>query len=57
MLIEMAARSTVDAPPVGLELLFTVAEEQGLRGAAAFDQSQLGPRSVSSSITPPISGK
>jgi len=41
VLIEMAARSTVDAPPVGLELLFTVAEEQGLRGAAAFDQSQL----------------
>ena len=41
VLMEMAARAAVDPPPIGLELLFTVAEEQGLRGAAAFDQSLL----------------
>jgi tripeptide aminopeptidase len=41
VLIEMAARAVAEPPPVGLELLFTVAEEQGLRGAAAFDQSEL----------------
>lgn len=41
VLMEMAARAVAEAPPVGLELLFTVAEEQGLRGAAAFDQSKL----------------
>lgn len=28
-------------PPIGIELLFTVAEEQGLRGAHAFDLSTL----------------
>lgn len=41
VLIEMAVRAVTDPPPVGLELLFTVAEEQGLLGAKAFDQSQL----------------
>jgi len=41
VLIEMAARAVADPPAVGLELLFTVAEEQGLRGAKAFDQSRL----------------
>ncbi len=41
VLVEMAARAVEQAPPIGIELLFTVAEEQGLRGAAAFDQSQL----------------
>ena len=30
-----------DPPPVGIELLLTVAEEQGLRGAKAFDASAL----------------
>ena len=42
VLCEMAARwSEGEPPPVGVELLFTVAEEQGLRGAHAFDVSQL----------------
>lgn len=41
VLIEMAARAVKDPPPVGLEFLFTVAEEQGLLGAKAFDQSVL----------------
>jgi tripeptide aminopeptidase len=41
VLIELAARHRDEPPPVGIELLFTVAEEQGLRGAAAFDFSKL----------------
>jgi tripeptide aminopeptidase len=41
VLIELAARHRNEPPPVGIELLFTVAEEQGLRGAAAFDFSKL----------------
>ena len=41
VLIELAARHHSEPPPVGIELLFTVAEEQGLRGAAAFDLSRL----------------
>ncbi len=41
VLVEMAARAVKVAPPIGLELLFTVAEEQGLLGAKAFDQSKL----------------
>lgn len=41
VLIELAARHSRERPPVGLELIFTVAEEQGLRGAAAMDLSQL----------------
>lgn len=43
VLVEMAlgyAREGV-VPPVGIELVFTVAEEVGLRGAAAFDTSAL----------------
>ena len=41
--MELAARAAEggEAPPVGIELLFTVAEEQGLRGAKAFDASAL----------------
>ncbi len=42
VLIEMAARHCEgEAPPIGLELLFTAAEEQGLRGAHAFDVGSL----------------
>jgi tripeptide aminopeptidase len=33
VLVEMAARAGERRPPVGLELVFTVAEEDGLRGA------------------------
>ena len=39
--IELVARHAAEPPPVGIELLLTVAEEQGLRGAKAFDVSAL----------------
>ena len=39
-LIELAADADGGPPPVGLELVFTVAEESGLRGAKELD---LGP--------------
>ncbi len=39
--IELVARHADHPPPVGIELLLTVAEEQGLRGAKAFDTSTL----------------
>lgn len=39
--MELVARHADDPPPVGIELLLTVAEEQGLRGAKAFDVSTL----------------
>src|SRR5919106_754655 len=41
VLIELAARHVADPAPVGLELIFTVAEEDGLRGAKELDVSQL----------------
>lgn len=44
VLLEMAARAVQEPPVIGLELLFTVAEEKGLLGAAAFDQSLLSSR-------------
>jgi len=39
--VELAARHAESRGPVGIELLLTVAEEQGLRGAKAFDASVL----------------
>jgi tripeptide aminopeptidase len=39
--MELVARHASEPPPVGIELLLTVAEEQGLRGAKAFDTSAL----------------
>jgi tripeptide aminopeptidase len=39
--MELVARHADDPSPVGIELLLTVAEEQGLRGAKAFDVSAL----------------
>jgi tripeptide aminopeptidase len=39
--LELVARHAAEPPPVGIELLLTVAEEQGLRGAKAFDASAL----------------
>jgi tripeptide aminopeptidase len=39
--MELVARHAAEPPPVGIELLLTVAEEQGLRGAKAFDPSAL----------------
>jgi len=43
VLIELARRfaGASERPPVGLELLFTVSEENGLRGAKAFDATRL----------------
>jgi tripeptide aminopeptidase len=46
VLLELARRATVAPAPaaVGLELLFTVSEENGLHGAKAFDKSRLRSR-------------
>jgi tripeptide aminopeptidase len=41
VLVELVARHAADPPPVGIELVLTVAEEQGLRGAKAFDATAL----------------
>src|SRR3954447_21920297 len=41
VLVELAARYADGMPPVGLELVFTVAEEDGLRGAKEIDLSSL----------------
>ena len=42
MLVELAARHAAERrPPVGLELVFTVAEEDGLRGAKELDLGAL----------------
>ncbi len=41
MILEVARRCSVEGSPVGLELLFTVAEEVGLQGAKRFDTSKL----------------
>jgi tripeptide aminopeptidase len=42
--MELIARHVENPAPVGIELVLTVAEEQGLRGAKAFDASQLHSR-------------
>lgn len=41
VLVELAARYAGESPPVGMELVFTVAEEDGLRGAKALDVDSL----------------
>ncbi len=41
VLIELAAGFSREPGPVGIELLFTVAEETGLKGAFAFDRAAL----------------
>jgi tripeptide aminopeptidase len=41
VMLEVARRATIEGTPVGIELLFTVAEENGLLGAKAFDVSKL----------------
>jgi tripeptide aminopeptidase len=41
VLMELVARHAGEPPPIGIELLLTVAEEQGLRGAKAFDVKAL----------------
>src|SRR5439155_16135233 len=41
VLMELAARHAAESAPLGLELVFTVAEEDGLRGAKELDISSL----------------
>ena len=41
VMLAAARRAAVEGAPVGIELLFTVAEENGLLGAKAFDASRL----------------
>jgi tripeptide aminopeptidase len=41
VLMELAARHVADAPAAGVELIFTVAEEDGLRGAKELDIASL----------------
>lgn len=41
VLMELAANAAVSPPPIGLELVFTVVEEDGLRGATELDVSAL----------------
>ncbi len=41
VLMELAARHASEQPPVGIELVFTVAEEDGLRGATALEIDSL----------------
>jgi len=41
VLLELVSRHAANPPPVGIELLLTVAEEQGLRGAKAFEVGTL----------------
>jgi tripeptide aminopeptidase len=40
VLLEVARRAVAESAPVGLELLLTVEEEDGLRGALAFDRER-----------------
>jgi tripeptide aminopeptidase len=40
-MLEAVRRCSIEGSPVGIELLFTVAEEDGLVGAKAFDASRL----------------
>ena len=55
VVMELAARLAAEPGPVGLELVFTVAEEQGLRGAAALDVESCARTSATCSTTrPPI---
>jgi tripeptide aminopeptidase len=41
VLLELAERHAAEPPPAGIELLLTVAEEDGLRGGHAFDTATL----------------
>jgi tripeptide aminopeptidase len=44
VLLELAAQHASEPPAIGIELLFTVAEEDGLRGAKALDVASLRSR-------------
>ena len=57
VLLELAARHAGDPAPMGLELVFTVAEEDGLRGAKELESPRFAPDSDSFSITPARSAR
>src|SRR4051812_12898318 len=42
VILELARRCSIEGSPVGLELLFTVSEEDALAGAKEFDAGRLG---------------
>jgi tripeptide aminopeptidase len=44
VMLEVARRAVIEGAPIGIELLFTVSEENALAGAKAFDVSQLRSR-------------
>jgi tripeptide aminopeptidase len=44
VMLEVARRASIEGSPVGIELLFTVSEENALAGAKAFDLTQLRSR-------------
>jgi tripeptide aminopeptidase len=41
VMLELARRASIEGAPVGVELLFTIAEEDGLVGASRFDAGRL----------------
>jgi tripeptide aminopeptidase len=41
VVVELLRRASIESSPVGIEALFTVSEEPGLKGATAFDVTQL----------------
>ncbi len=57
VLMELAARHAAEPAAAGLELVFTPAEEDGLRGAKEVDTEGLRAPSASCSITRPRSGR
>ena len=44
VMLAVARRATIEGSPVGIELLFTVSEEDSLAGAKAFDATRLRSR-------------
>ena len=52
VLLALAHRAAVEGTPVGVELLFTVGEENGLQGAKAFDAPSCARTSATSTTTP-----
>ena len=55
--VELVARHAAEPPPVGIELLLTVAEEQGLRGRRRSTRRRCAPTAASSSTTPARSAR
>ena len=57
VLLETVRRVKIEGSPVALELLFTVEEEDALRGAKAFDAAPCAATSATSSTTRPRSAR